>query len=236
MNNDCRSPSTRVLGALAVVFSIVISPAPLRAQHHRVHVAARTTLDGAKIPNAFATGDSVEVEYFRKGDWLPARVTDVVNDGYAYTVDLVPYGDGKIVNAQIHYSRVRAHVADALTVVQASSGVASAGEPWPAPPTALPAVGVIPPAAAPPGTTPITVMAATTVVAAMTDSCAETVRWRGESDFGGRESIALRSDESRAPLEGARWRWRRYDFVTDAVGKPESWTLSGGKRSVCSPR
>lgn len=140
MNNDRRSPGTRVPGVLAVVFSIVISPAPLRAQRvlraehalpahrERAPVAIRTTLDGAKAPNAFAAGDSVEVEYFRRGDWIPARVTDVVNDGYAYAVDLVPYDDGRIVNAQIHYSRVREHArlsASAPTPLLAPSALAS---------------------------------------------------------------------------------------------------------------
>lgn len=114
MTDDRLSPRAHALGVLTVAVFTVLAATPLRAQRHVTVASMRTTLDGAKEPNAFATGDSVEVEYARRGEWIPARVTDVVNEGYAYTVDLAPYDDGKTISAQIHYSRVRARVAAAV--------------------------------------------------------------------------------------------------------------------------
>lgn len=134
MIDDRRSPCHGALRALALVLGSMLASVPLRAQDAPRVALARaadatrgapptrrarrrspspTTLDGAKTPNAFAPGDSVDVEYELRGEWLPARVTEVLNDGYAYAVTLAPYDDGTVVDAQIHYSRVRAHSAAA---------------------------------------------------------------------------------------------------------------------------
>lgn len=97
-----------MLGALAVAVCAMVTTASGAAAQSIPETTAAAA--GATVPNRFAAGDSVDVEYFVDGSWLPARVIGVVNDGYAYEVELVPYNDGRPITAQIHFRRVRAHI------------------------------------------------------------------------------------------------------------------------------
>ncbi len=58
---------------------------------------------------SFKIQQRVEVEYIpNSGKWLPATILEVLNDGYSYKVQVAPWGDGKTIQANIHYKRVRA--------------------------------------------------------------------------------------------------------------------------------
>lgn len=138
------SPSTRVLGALAVAVCTMVTTASGAAAQSVPETTAAGA--GATVPNRFAAGDSVDVEYFMDGDWLPARVIDVVNDGYAYEVELTPYNDRRTIRTQIHFKRVRVHIpAAGVTAVPALPPATAAS-------TANPVVATTRPRPAPDGT------------------------------------------------------------------------------------
>lgn len=70
-----------------------------------------TTSAIAQSPSAgsFKIQQRVEVEYIpNSGKWLPATVLEVLNGGYSYKVQVAPWDDGKTIQANIHYKRVRA--------------------------------------------------------------------------------------------------------------------------------
>lgn len=70
-------------------------------------------------PGSFTVNHKVEVEYIPgSGKWYPAIVIEVLNDGYSYKVKVAPYGDGKEMQTNIHFKRVRA----AQNVASKSSG------------------------------------------------------------------------------------------------------------------
>ncbi len=63
----------------------------------------------AAEPGSFTVNQKVEVEYIPdSGKWYPATVIEVLNDGYSYKVKVAPYGDGKEIQTNIHFKRVRA--------------------------------------------------------------------------------------------------------------------------------
>ena len=75
-------------------------------------LGARAGHAQAAAPGAFRAEQRVEVEYIPdSGRWLPATVVEVVNDGYSYKVSLSPGGDGRMVQTNIHFKRVRAAAA-----------------------------------------------------------------------------------------------------------------------------
>ncbi len=78
-------------------------------------------------PGSFAAGQKVEVEYIPdSGKWFAASVVEVVNDGYSYKVKVAPYGDGKQIEANIHFKGVRAGRAGGA--VQAGGKKAESGK------------------------------------------------------------------------------------------------------------
>lgn len=107
-------PRLRVPGALVAAL-LLLTPAITAPAAAQAAPAAAAGGTDAPVPNRFAAGDSVEVEYFVNGEWLPARVAAVVNDGYAYEVDVAPYGNGRTIRTQIHFKRVRARRHAAVT-------------------------------------------------------------------------------------------------------------------------
>ena len=61
---------------------------------------------------SFKPKQQVQVEYIPdSGKWFPATIIEVLNDGYSYKVSVAPWGDGKVIQTNIHYKRVRAIVA-----------------------------------------------------------------------------------------------------------------------------
>lgn len=90
----------------AVIFSVLLvllSPFGIMTPS----ATAQTPAAGHFKPN-----QRVEVEYIPdSGKWFPATVLEVLNDGYSYKVQVAPWGDGKNIQTNIHYKRVRAATA-----------------------------------------------------------------------------------------------------------------------------
>ncbi len=92
----------RFLFKSAIIFSAVFSSLPL------FNASLPSAIAQIPAAGSFKPKQRVEVEYIPdSGRWLPATVLEVLNDGYFYKVQVAPWGDGRTVQTNIHYKRVR---------------------------------------------------------------------------------------------------------------------------------